>query len=95
MRQLAQEAADALEGLGATGREVATFLRLAGFKGRPVNGRDCPCGRCLREHFGVEVIVGTARVYIPGRRTSAPLPSGVMQFVEQFDNGRYKGLIDD
>jgi hypothetical protein len=97
------EAANLLNALGDTPDEIAANLRGAGFKGRPKDGQECPCGACLREHFEIPKgergpHVGRAHVtrfYLPATALPdvGPLSTAMQRFVAEMDAGAYRVLI--
>lgn len=96
---LARRAARALEGLG-TPTEMAAAFDAMGFKGVRRNTAECPCGACLREHFGDErlrvsawdddgglIYVNTeGRIELDGR---AKMGTNTREFVRKFDEGAF------
>jgi hypothetical protein len=94
VKTLAEQAAEALNSLGDTPDEIAENLRGAGFRGLQNNGRECPCGSCLQDHFpGVIPHVASTCVYITGTADRGPLGEAVQDFIYRFDAGLYPDLV--
>lgn len=94
-RAMLDKAASLLAGLGRTPNEIAETLRGAGYKGVMMSPTGCPCGSCLSDHLGVEILVGNHFARFQGMSIDegAPLAAQVRAFVGRFDGGIYPDLI--
>jgi hypothetical protein len=91
-KSIAEQAAELLAGLGDTPEEIAEMLRGAGYKGELRNVWKCPCGSCLREHFGCTVGVDGTGTFVDGSDCVTARPQ-VRAFVRRFDAGDFPDLV--
>ena len=89
---LAQQAAEALAGLGETPDEIAAMLLGAGYRGRTNDAYQCPCGSCLKDHLGISVAVGSMRLTVAPKDSHSLAPQ-VANFIDLYDAGKYPELV--
>jgi len=85
-------ARQALNDLGATPEEIAENLKGAGFKGITGDPWGCPCGQCLREHFGVPIGVHSSTIRA-NNEFAVYFGPKIKAFITNFDARRYRALI--
>lgn len=101
-KAIRRQAADLLEGLGASNAEVATSLAGYQVRGRPRDAQGCAVAVYLRAVLGadprikaVKVSETSVRVSLVrrGRRVQVCSPPAVRRFVESFDHGLFPALV--
>lgn len=83
----------ALAALPGTSRGVAEFLLAGGYVGERNSLKGCPVALYLGGELGGEVCVAMDGAWIYGLGPYTALPSGVRDFVDDFDKGKYPSLV--